>query len=262
MAERGGNTVRYGQGAAQFSEQLMHWTSRSPGRELVERECRCLDSLLSDLFGYYLLQVGWTREFAPTVSQCRIRHHLSLEADFPGLGSGKTLLGDQRAFPVAADSMDAVLLPHTLDFALDPHQVLRETERVLIPEGRIVIFGFNPWSSWGAWRLFRRKRVPWCGHFLSPRRVADWLTLLGFDIEIQTPLMFLPPLSNTAMLRQFAPMESLGNRWLPLFSGAYAIRGVKRVSTLTPLEPLWKRRGRMLPGQAVEPSARRGGARV
>ena len=257
----GQNTIRGCDGDP--GEYLTRWLSATPGRELLERERGCVKELLSDLFGYYLLQVGCSREFVEPISHSRIRHHVALEARFPGMGGGSTVIGEDRAFPVATDSIDAVFLPHTLDFAADPHQVLREAERVLIPEGRVIVLGFNPWSVWGLWRLFRRRggQVPWCGAFLGQRRVADWLALLGFDIEQQLPLMFLPPLRRAGVLHRLEILESPGLRWLPLFAGAYAIRAVKRVSTLTPLEPLWKTRSRMLPGQAVEPTAR-GGAGV
>ena len=238
-------------------EHLNRWLSASPGRELLERECGCMKELLSDLFGYYLLQVGCSLEFVEPIAHSRIRYHVALDARFPGMGGGSTVIGADRAFPVATDSIDTVFLPHTLDFAANPRQVLRETERVLIPEGRVIILGFNPWSVWGLWRLFRYRggQVPWCGSFLGPRRVADWLALLGFDIEQQRPLMFLPPLQRAGVLRRLEILESRGLRWLPLFSGAYAIRAVKRVSTLTPLKPMWKNRPRVLPGRAVEPTA-------
>ncbi len=240
-------------------EQLPRWLSATPGRELLDRECGCVKELLSDLFGYYLLQVGCSREFIKPIAHSRIRYHVALETRFPGMGGGRTVIGADRAFPVATDSIDTVFLPHTLDLAADPCQVLRETERVLIPEGRVIILGFNPWSVWGLWRLFRRHsgQVPWCGAFLGQRRVAGWLALLGFDIEQQHPLMFLPPLRREDVLSRLEILESIGLRWLPLFSGAYAIRAVKRVSTLTPMQPLWKTRSRVMPGQAVEPTARR-----
>jgi len=245
------------------AEALLEWFAASPGRELLERECACVEELLGDLFGYYLLQVGCSRQFVDPVAHGRIRHHVALESRFPGLGGGSTVIGADHAFPVAKDSVDVVFLPHALDFTADPHKVLRESERVLIPEGRVIILGFNPWSLWGLWHLVRRRggRLPWCGAFLGPRRVADWLALLGFDIEQHKPLMFLPPLRRSGVLRRLQVLESPGLRWLPLLSGVYAIRAVKRVSTLTPLEPLWKRRSRVLPGQAVEPTAR-GGANV
>ncbi len=235
-----------------------NWLLRSPGRELLERENRCLDKLLSDLFGYYLLQVGWSREFYQPMANSRIRHHFALEPFDRTIAGAKTLVADECAFPLASDSVDAVLLPHLLEFSRDPHQVLRETERVLIPEGRVIILGFNPLSTWGLWRLFRHRggRPPWCGHFLTPLRLIDWLSLLGFEVEVQESVMFLPPLRHAGTLRQLSRLEPVGQRWLSMFSGAYAIRAVKRVSVLTPLQPTWKRRRGMLPGRAVEPTAR------
>jgi hypothetical protein len=70
-------------------------------------------------------------------------------------------------------------------------------------------------------------------------------------------LMFLPPSSRASLLRRLQPLEPIGQRWLSMFSAAYAIRAVKRVSTLTPVRPSWKSsRSRLLPGQAVEPTTR------
>ncbi len=244
--------------SAELGPSLGRWLATSPGKDLVERESNCVDSLLTGLFGYYLLQVGWTREFFQPVDHCHIRHHIALEPNDPSMKGAKTIIGDECAFPLAADSVDVVLLPHTLEFSRDPHQVLRETERVLIPEGRVIILGFNPLSTWGLWRQFRRRSrsVPWCGRFISPQRVCDWLALLGFDVEVQEPVMFLPPLQRSGLLQRLEILEPAGQRWLSMFSGAYAIRAVKRVSTLTTLQPSWKSRGRMLPGRAVEPTAR------
>ena len=47
-----------------------------------------------------------------------------------------------------------ILLPHTLELVEDPYAVLREAERVLCAEGCLMICGFNPYSGWGARRLF------------------------------------------------------------------------------------------------------------
>ncbi len=246
-----GNTARLGQ-------DLGRWLAASPGKELVERETRYVNSMLTGLFGYYLLQVGWSREFYQPVAESRIRHHIVLEPNDPSIAGGKTIVGDERAFPLAADSVDVVFLPHALEFSSDPHQVLRETERVLIPEGRVIILGFNPFSTWGLWRQFRRRsgNVPWCGRFITPQRVSDWLALVGFDIEVLESVMFLPPLQRSGLLRRLEVLEPVGQRWLSMFSGAYAIRAVKRVSTMTTMQASWKRRPGMLPGRALEPTTR------
>jgi SAM-dependent methyltransferase len=214
--------------------------------------------MVTDLVGYYSLQVGWSHGFCDSLAHSRIRHHLFMEHADPGPGWRLCLRGDARALPVADDALDLVLLPHTLEFAADSHQVLREAERVLIPEGRLIIIGFNPWSLWGLLQQLRRRseEVPWCGRFLSARRLMDWLALLGFQVEDTQPVMFLPPLPGSRLLRSFAHLEPFGRRWLPRFSATYALRAVKRVPTLTPITPLWQGKATVIPGQAVEPSAR------
>jgi SAM-dependent methyltransferase len=243
--------------AAELAERLEDWFASALGAELAAEEESCLENMLRDTFGYYMLQVGLNAGFAEAVGSSRIRHRILLppSACCDLLGLQITALPEQ--LPIAADSVDAVFLPHTLDFASDPHQVLREAERVLIPEGRVVVIGFNALSLWGLWRLVprRRGRVPWCGTFLNPYRVTDWLSLLGFDVEMQEMMMFRPPWRRT-LPRQLSFLGSLGGRYRTVLGGVYAIRAVKRVSTLTPLRPSWKMRGKLIPGGAVEPTAR------
>jgi SAM-dependent methyltransferase len=65
------------------------------------------------------------------------------------MDAGNALHCDFDALPFPNQSLDLVLLPHTLELARDPHDTLREVERVLVPEGRVVIVGFNPASLWG-----------------------------------------------------------------------------------------------------------------
>jgi hypothetical protein len=126
----------------------------------------------------------------------------------------------------------------------------------------VVVIGFNALSLWGLRRLIPRgkARVPWCAAFLTAYRVGDWLSLLGFDLEMQETMMFRPPWRRT-LGSQSNLVDSMGDRFWPMFGGVYAIRAVKRVSTLTPLRPSWKTRRRLLPGGAVEPTAR-GSSRV
>lgn len=239
------------------------WYASTLGRELAEEEGKCLERMLGDTFGYYLLQVGGSTGFAEAIGASRIRLRILLPdrpvANPPENGPGLQILAAPDRLPIASDSVDAVLLPHTLDFAEDARQVLRETERVLIPDGRVVVMGFNALSMWGAWRLVRHRqgRVPWCGNFLTPFRIADWLSLLGFTIEMQETLMFRPPWRRHGFSQRLSFMEGLGRRFWPVLGGVYAIRAVKRVATLTPLRPSWKtRRPPVLAGRAVGPTAR------
>jgi SAM-dependent methyltransferase len=162
--------------------------------------------------------------------------------------------------PIATDSVDVVFLPHVLDFVADPHQLLRETERILIPEGRLLVFGLNPWGLWGLWKLLRQRsgKLPWCGQFVSQRRLNDWLSLLGFEVEVNEPVMFRPPLHNETVMNNLEFLERLGRRLWPALSNGYVVQAVRRVSNLTPVEPGWKKRPAVFAGGAIEPSARSG----
>lgn len=242
-------------------DALRRWFAGSPGRFLVSQELACVEQLLPGLFGYYLVQVGDIGSFTNSLTLSPSRTHVLVDAYAAGASPVARILAEPQRLPLATDTIDAVLLPHTLDFSTDPHQVLREAERILIPEGRVIILGFNPWSLWGIWRIVRRFKstvsIPWCGRFLTLRRVQDWLTLLGFDLEVIRYLMFSPPLKGPGIMSRLGFMETAGRRWWPVFGGVYLIQAVKRVSTLRPIEPRWKKaRSKILGAGAIEPTAR------
>jgi SAM-dependent methyltransferase len=238
---------------------LGDWYRQWPGEMVSKEECRVLGEQVADLFGYQLLQLGSLGPGQDYLAQCPVRQHIRV--DVCGSGEPVQLCAKPEQLPIHSGSIDAVILPHTLDFADDPHQVLREVERVLIPEGRLLITGFNPLSLWGLWRLAlrllrrRHDQVPWCGHFLSYPRLQDWLTLMGFDIERADVRVFRPPLRRMATLGRLGFLERWGQRYWPMLAGVYVIRAVKRVSTLRPVGPVWKR-GPALGARVVEPSAR------
>lgn len=208
--------------------------------------------MVGDLFGYQLLQLGTLGDNMAYLEQCPVRHK-TLVSHRPDASARSIIVAEAQQLPVMADSVDAVILVHTLDFSPDPHQVLREVERVLIPEGRVIVIGFNPFSLWGLWRLFGRWRgsIPWCGHFLSYPRLNDWLTLLGFGIERMDVMEFRPPTRSG----QFDAIERVGRRVWPMLAGVYVVRAVKRVSRVTPVRQRWSRL-RVLGPRAIEPTVR------
>lgn len=238
---------------------LARWFDEQPGSLLLEQECEVLERMLSGLFGYYLLQVGLGAHREKLLKGCRVRACLVLDSRADQkVGKRADLSGDPLQLPVAGDSVDVVVLPHTLDFSPDPHQVLREVERVLIPEGRLIVTGFNPWGLWGLWRLFgwRSKKIPWCGRFISLGRLCDWLSLLGFEVEVTETLMYRPPLRNPALMGRLQLLERLGQRFWPHMSSGYVIQAVRRVLPLTPVGPAWKKRRPFFGGRVVEPTTR------
>lgn len=237
---------------------MREWFGQQPGRAYLEQEKSCLNEMLPELFGYYLLQLGMADSLNDVMQECRIGSCLVLAADESSDAVRIDAQVDIPHLPIATETVDAVLMPHTLDFSMNPHQVLREAERVLIPEGRIIISGFNPWSIWGVYKLLlqRRGRVPWCAQFISILRLQDWLRLLDFNVEIIRPVMYRPPLKSEAMLNRLLFLERLNPKYFSFFSAGYVVQAVKRVSTYTPIRPGWKKRPRVLGGKLIEPTTR------
>lgn len=156
---------------------------------------------------------------------------------------------DFCALPFPANSLDLVVLPHALELAPDPHTTLREVERVLVPEGRVVICGLNPASLWGLRqrraRLYHRLGfgklfLPQAGEFIGYWRLRDWLRLLDFEVEIGRFGCYRPTFSSERGLQRLEWVERAGDRWWPIFGAVYFVVAVKRVRGMTLLSPGWK----------------------
>ena len=239
--------------------ELRAWYQTYPGKWLQDTELRLLKNSVSDLFGYHILQIGLNNE-RDCLNESRIPHRMVMDVDYDSASYCKSrdresdsntdyFTGQPEFIPVASDSLDVMILLHSLEFCHNPHEVLREADRILIPEGHVVILGFNPWGLWMFWRLALgwRKRPPWCGRFVSLARLKDWLQLLGFDINESQYYFFRPPLSHPGTMQRLSFLERLGSRFWPIFGGAYLIVAQKRVATLTPIKPRWRpRRSRLV----------------
>jgi len=237
---------------SQLGQALAEWYAGQPGSRVAAGEREALAAMVGDLFGYQLLQLGEIGGDMAHLANCPIRHK-TLISQRTDTVEADVIIAEPHRLPVAADSVDAIILVHTLDFSTDPHQVLREVERALIADGRVIVIGFNPFSLWGLWRLFGRWRgeIPWCGHFLSYTRLNDWLTLMGFGIERMDVMEFRPP-TRTGRLDS---VERIGRRVWPMLAGIYVVRAVKRVSRVTPVRQRWSRL-RVLGPRAIEPTIR------
>jgi SAM-dependent methyltransferase len=237
--------------------QLKVWFESGLGRALASQEAACFQTQISAMFGFHVIQLGYLVPGEDLISMSPARNRVIV-----GIGSPcntANLCANPCHLPFGNDSVDGMILPHTLDFSHNPHQLLREVERVLIPEGKVLISGFNPWSQWGVWRLLRLREAsyPWCGHFFGSHRVLDWLALLGFDLLELRYLNYRPPLRSQRIMQKLQFMERFGERVYPKFGGVYIIHAVKRVVTLTPIRPKWKVKKGVIP-TAAEPSIRNG----
>ena len=235
--------------------ELAQWLQSPPGRYLLDWEQAQLDHTVTDLFGFHALQLGLpdlaglraNRMPHRWVASDSLRQPELLrppEADgllstLMPLDAGSALHCDFDALPFPNQSLDLVLLPHTLELARDAHDTLREVERVLVPEGRVVIVGFNPTSLWGLRQQVGQWRqrlggdsplyLPSAGEFIGYRRVRDWLRLLGFEVERGRFGCWRPPLRSEAGLARFGWMEAAGARGWPVLGAVYMVEAVKRV---------------------------------
>ena len=232
------------------------WYRTPLGEMLAGLEDNHTEVILSNLFGYHILQLCGDKNY---LSSARVKNKVLITRNANSSLKNKSLLAKASALPIATDSVDIVVLPHTLEISDRPHEVLREVERVLIAEGRIVIMGFNPWSLVGMRRLlsWRSLQFPWCSQFISLPRVTDWLTLLGFEVEECRRHFFIVPFQSRAMMSQHKWVESVGKKIWPFFSGAYILVAKKRVSTITPIRPRWGAHS-LVASDAVEVSVRMG----
>ncbi|MGB7543253.1 MAG: methyltransferase domain-containing protein [Burkholderiales bacterium] len=214
---------------------LSDWFETPAGRYVLAWEQTQFDSAVEDVFGFNAVQAG-----LPQLDFLReSRMPLKLQA---GLDRGCCLRADPGQLPLASQSIDLLVLPHVLEFSPRPHQILREAERVLMPEGSIVISGFNPLSLWGAKRAlgWKRNEHPWCGRFIGLVRLKDWLALLGFELNGGRFGCYAPPFSQSRWLQRSAFMEKAGDRWWPICGGAYVVRAIKRVTGMRLVTPAWR----------------------
>jgi len=228
---------------------LAQWLRTPAGRYLLAWEQAHLDHAVVDIFGFHAVQLGLPELDALRANRMPHRWVCGDGAMRPALGdedcpvppSAIVLHADFDALPFDTHSLDLVVLPHALELARDPHQTLREVDRVLRPEGRVVIVGFNPASLWGLrQRLGRVRRglgfgkrralyLPAGGDFIGYRRVRDWLRLLSFEVEAGRFGCYRPPVASERWLSRFEWTERTGDRWWPVFGAVYALTAVKRV---------------------------------
>lgn len=223
---------------------LQDWFATPPGRYLLAWERAQLDLAVADIFGFHALQLGLTGLDALATNRMP---HRWLATHVPQPGAA--IVTDFSALPFPANSLDLVVLPHSLELAPDPHTTLREVERVLVPEGRVVICGLNPASLWGLRRrrahLYHRLGLgplflPEAGELIGYWRLRDWLRLLDFEVEVGRFGCYRPALSSEKWLQRFEWMDRAGDRWWPILGAVYFVVAVKRVRGMTLLSPAWK----------------------
>ncbi len=211
------------------------WFESPLGQHLLFREFRYFDHAVSDVFGFNAVQVGLQQINFLRNSRIPLQINCAMEPD-AGVRANPMFL------PFESQSLDLLVLPHVLEFSANPHQVLREAERVLRPEARLVMAGFNPRSLWGLMSNFKgnESAYPWNGNFLNISRVKDWMALLGLEVAAGSMCCYRPPINRENWLRRMRFMEPAGDRWWAMGGGVYFLQAVKRVQGMNVILPQWK----------------------
>ena len=159
------------------------------------------------------------------------------------------IIANAFELPVASDSADMVILPHLLEFDSNYLQILRETERVLKPEGKLIVLGFNPWSLFSLYQTVIRgkNKVPCRGHFISRLRLIDRLHLLNFEAEVVAGFNVKTVITSSSEYE---------NSKRSFTVTAYAIRAVKRRFNIIPLRPVFEEKPRFAVVGAIDSSNR------
>ncbi len=202
---------------------------------MLDWELAQFDSAVDDVFGFRAVQIGLPEVDFLRRNRIPYRFTLALEP-------GAALAADPLQLPLASQSVDLVALPHVLEGHHNPHDVLREVERVLMPEGQVVISGFNTSSLWRLRQAFTfgKAPAPWDARFIGLLRLREWLRVLGFELNGGKFGCYAPPFRQKIWLERFAFMEKAGARWWPITGGLYVVRAVKRVPGMRVVTPAWR----------------------
>jgi len=248
------------------------WQNSAYGKEFFNTEINILKKNLKNIFGFHLLQIGAEKlDYLENLEdKLKINHRIvlsdNLSDKMPQNSSFKsTLYTKDNEIPLASETIDAVLISHGLEQSTDPHGLLREVDRILLPEGYMIILGFNPWSFWGLRKGLTVKKTsdmeldfPWDtkGKWFSSARICDWLSLLNYKIDFKKHYFYRPCIDNPNILKYTAGFEMVG-KIIPLGAAGFCIVAIKKQVAFELLRPKWQSELSLV-GKAnyIEPSMR------
>lgn len=235
------------------------WLSTPVGRRCLANEQRLIRQALDRVFGEQLVQIGSWGARDAFLRYARTQRKALLGVD--AADREADIMSDPAELAIASDSVDAVLLPHTLERTPSAHALLREVDRILRADGHLIVLSFVPAGVWGLRHMLSRHVFAGRGYpagsrrMIRERRLRDWLELLSFDVEAAQNYCHTLPFEQFRRFGTF-PRERFAARWLPFLAGGYLLRAQKRTLPLTPLRPAWKPRRLRVVGGLVEPTTR------
>jgi SAM-dependent methyltransferase len=212
----------------------MEWLTTPAGQSLLQQEIRESGRALERVFGDQIIQIGSWGPPGALLSAARTQFSVLLGA---AGNAGISAIVAENRLAILSDSVDAVLLPHTLDFSRDPHGILREVHRILRPDGKLIVLGFNPFSWWGLRHQFSGSGFPpGVRRQISQHRLADWLRLLSLSIDrVEACYAYSAATRPARLLRRL--------HW---FASSYVLVATKEIIPMTIIRPRARRRASLV----------------
>lgn len=254
-------------------QEIEQWFSSAIGQRILAQEQACLDRLLPEMFGYHLMQLSVLRQknlflqsstshqfivdaqssdtlinasLGDQSANLAIAHH-SKDAVFDPRFSSRqatrttALISEFENLPIASDSIDVALLHHALDYSANPHQLLREAARVVIPNGHIIVIGFNPFSLMGMahpMACLLSASSAYRHHYLRIGRLQDWCKVLELDCIYSERGYYGLPLSRYYS----SSIDRIGKKVLPLQGSFYMLVIRKNITPMNLMKKPWQRK--------------------
>ena len=225
---------------AQSRQLFQTWYKTGLGKSLSELEHAEIEFEIDHVVGYYLVIQSPLKNI--TLNQHRLRANILIVPELE-LGAPKSVVvAKANELPLESDGVDVHVLHHTLDLSLTPHDDLREAARTLLPSGKLIVVGFNPFSLWGLRRLFsKRIRAPWCGRFIGHKRLEDWLKVAGLTLDSKRFIQYEPPCNHVKWRHRYLWIEKLLRPLKIPCGGVYIMTAIKQTRRYIPLKPRWTR---------------------
>jgi hypothetical protein len=212
---------------------LKNWI-RTSGKPIFTEEQYLMDCALERLFGYFVVQLERLGD-NHMLTNSRINHKLILSSDVGVFKSERShnefpVVSDLDYIPIGKETVDVFVLPHTLEMAHDPLYLLRQIDSMLIPEGHIVLTGFNPVGSYVLFkRWLSRSKVFAEGNLESANRIKGWLKVLGYEIVSveYTPTLFFKDRNDSTRPRWLSWLQTLLHKFG--FGNVYCMVAKKKV---------------------------------
>ncbi len=242
-----------------MSKRLLNisdWLTTGAGQYLLESERQFIAQELNYIFGYHGVELSVCPE-SDLLAESQVSKHFRFS---PCLTNSKSsdLILDGYQWPVKPASLDLVLLHHLIETSDRPHRLLSEASNTIIPGGKMIVVGFNPWSLYQLSRVFSVKaRRRFHGtHHISSRRMKDWLTLLGFRVEKVHQGAYLFPFNRLLKKKRTEALEERCNRWCLPFGSFYIMVATRETPGMIPIKPSWKTLNQPMIHQPIPGSSR------